>query len=46
MGDPGIDPADCIRNIGTIDRDLVTDKEIFIDILLDPFANEPPLEGS
>ncbi len=37
MGDPGIDPAKRIGDIGTIDRNLIADEEIFGDILLDPF---------
>jgi hypothetical protein len=38
MRNPCIDPPDGIRNIGAIDRDLVTDEEIFGDILFDPFC--------
>ena len=42
MGDPGIDPPDRIRNIGTIDRDFMADEEIFGDILLNPFPELIP----
>jgi hypothetical protein len=38
MGDPCIDPPDGIRNICAIDRDIVADKEIFRNILLNPSA--------
>jgi len=38
MGDPSIDPPDGIRNICTIDRDLITDEEVFCNVLLNPFS--------
>jgi hypothetical protein len=37
MSDSGIDPAESIRNIRTIYRDLIADKKIFCHILLNPF---------
>jgi hypothetical protein len=48
MGDPGIDPSDCIDGIGTIRGDPVTDEKIFRNRLIHPFFeptfffNRPP----
>jgi hypothetical protein len=38
MGDPCIDPSDGIRDICAIDGDMIAHKEIFCQILLDPFG--------
>jgi hypothetical protein len=42
MGDPGIDPPDCIDDIGAICRDLVANEKILGNRLLHPFF-KPPL---
>jgi hypothetical protein len=36
MRNPCIDPADGIRDIGAIDRDIVADEEIFRDVRFNP----------
>jgi hypothetical protein len=49
MGDPSIDPPDCIDDIGAICGDLVTNKKILRNRLLHPFFkptlffNRPPV---
>jgi hypothetical protein len=48
MGDPGIDPSDCIDRIRTIRGDPVTNEKIFRNRLIHPFFkpmlffNRPP----
>src|SRR4030042_2297450 len=49
MGDPGIDPSDRIRDICTVDWNLITNEKIFRNIFINPstelifFFNGPPV---